>query len=469
METSTAPARIRSLGGPAPMPGGAYDLAELGYVEEEFLLEGQASSYALAGERTADGKWRASVDAAAPFVTRLVVRRPKDAGRFSGVVVVEWNNVSGGVDASPDWTLLHRQLIRAGHAFVGVAAQKAGIDGGGMVEGPHLKKAFPERYGVLDHPGDAWSFDIFSQAGAALKAPNGPLGPLTAKRLIAAGESQSAMYLITYINAVDPLAGVFDGFFVHGRGAAGARFDGVRFRPSSGGAGGGMRDVPAEQIRADARVPVLVLQSETDVTALGGGRCKQPDGPRVRLWEIAGAAHADTYIIIAGARDDGRLPVERLADLMKPTRELMMGQTESLINAGPQQHYVGEAALEALDRWVAGGASPPTAPRLELAADGAACVLDPLGNARGGVRSPWVDAPTAVLSGLGQSGGVFGFLFGTTKPFDAVALKALYPGGKPDYLAKFGAALDQAIAGGFILGDDRPEILGLAAASYPAD
>ena len=125
------------------MPGGAYDLAELGYVEEEFLLEGQASSYALAGERTADGKWRASVDAAAPFVTRLVLRRPKDAGRFSGVVVVEWNNVSGGVDASPDWTLLHRQLIRAGHAFVGVAAQKAGIDGGGLVEGPHLKKPSP--------------------------------------------------------------------------------------------------------------------------------------------------------------------------------------------------------------------------------------------------------------------------------------------------------------------------------------
>jgi len=446
----------------------AYDLGALGYVEEEFLLEGQASSYALAGERTADGKWRASLDTTAPFVTRLVARRPKDAERFSGVVVVEWNNVSGGVDASPDWTLLHRQLIRAGHAFVGVTAQKAGVDGGGMVEGPHLKKAFPERYGVLDHPGDAWSYDIFSQAGAALRAPNGPLGPLTAKRLIAAGESQSAVYLISYINGVDPLARVYDGFFVHGRTAAGASFDGSRFRPSSGGPGADMRERPAEQIRADARVPVLVLQSETDVILLGGGRCKQPDGPRLRLWEIAGAAHADTYILMAGGRDDGSLPVERLAELMQPTRELMMGQTESLINAGPQQHYVGEAALEALDRWVAGGAAPAMAPRLELTADGAARALDPLGIARGGVRSPWVDAPIAVLSGLGQGGGVFGFLFGTTKPFDAAQLKALYPGGKPDYLAKFGAALDAAIAGGFILAADRAEILGLAAASYPA-
>jgi hypothetical protein len=460
MENSTTVSRVRGLGGPAPTPGGAYDLGSLGYVEEEFLLEGQASSFALLDERTADGRWRARPAETASFVTRLVTRRPIDAARFSGSVIVEWNNVSGGVDASPDWTLLHRELIRAGHAWMGVTAQKAGIDGGGFIEGPHLKKAFPERYGGLNHPGDAWSYDIFSQAGAALRRPTGLLGSLNASRLIAVGESQSAMFLVSYINAVDPLAKVYDGFFVHGRGATGGAFDGVRRRP-------GLADAPGERIREDARVPILVLQSETDVILLGGGRPQQPDGPRLRLWEIAGAAHADTYIIIAGAQDDGRATPDRLAELMKPTRDLMIGQTASLINAGPQQHYVGEAAVAALDRWVAGGPTPGTAARLELTADGAACALDPLGNAKGGVRSPWVDAPTAVLSGLGQSGGTFGFLFGTTQPFDSARLEALYPGGKADYLAKFAAALDDAIAGGFILGDDREEIMGLVAATYP--
>jgi hypothetical protein len=83
------------------------------------------------------------------------------------------------------------------------------------------------------------------------------------------------------------------------------------------------------------------------------------------------------------------------------------------------------------------------------------------------VRTPWVDAPTAALSGLGQSGGTFGFLFGTTRPFDAATLKTLYPGGKADYLARFTTALDDAIAGGFILEPDRAEIMGLAAATYP--
>jgi hypothetical protein len=227
-----------------------------------------------------------------------------------------------------------------------------------------------------------------------------------------------------------------------------------------------MTEGAGERIRDDTRVPVVVLQSETDVTLLGGGRPRQPDGARLRLWEIAGAAHADTYILSAGFQDDGRLTPERLAELLAPTRDLMMGQTASLINAGPQQHYVGEAALAALDRWAAGGPAPATAARLELTADGAACATGDLGNARGGVRTPWVDVPTAVLSGLGQSGGAFGFLFGTTQPFDAARLAALYPGGKADYLAKFAAALDETIAGGFILADDRAEILAVAAAGY---
>ena len=456
----TTLARVKRLDGPAPMAMAVYDVGSLGYEEAEFLLAGEASSYALQGERSADGRWRAQPDAAAPFVTRLIVRRPTDPARFSGSVFVEWNNVSGGVDASPDWTLLHRELIRAGHVWVGVAAQRAGIEGGGFVEGPHLKKAFPERYAMLNHPGDAWSYDIYSQAGAALRG-GGLLGPLPARRLIAIGESPSAMFLVSYINAVDPLAKVYDGFLVHGRGATGASLDGSRMRPRDG-------DTPGEPIRADARVPVLVLQSETDVTSLGGGRSAQQDGPRVRLWEIAGAAHADTYLLIAGGKDDGGLAPERLADLLKPTRDLAMGQTASLINAGPQQHYVGEAAVAALDRWAAGGPAPTVAARLQLTADGMGFVVDALGNAKGGVRTPWVDAPIATLSGLGQSGGTFGFLFGTTTPFDAARLTALYPRGKADYLAKFTAALDRAIADAFLLEADRAEILAVAAASYPA-
>ena len=159
------------------MPGAApdvmrdYDLATLGYTETEYSVQGTATSYELQGERSTDGRWAATPGAEAPFRTRFVVRQPVDPLRFSGTVVVEWHNVSAGIDAAPDWGFFHRHVAAQGHAWVGVSAQKVGIDGGGFVEGIHLKLLAPERYGDLEHPGDAWSFDIFTQVGALLRLP----------------------------------------------------------------------------------------------------------------------------------------------------------------------------------------------------------------------------------------------------------------------------------------------------------
>ena len=466
--TSAKAAKITWLEGRPPMPGDAFDLADFGYVEEEYLLEGVATAFEHVGPRGLDGRWTARPAVTAPFITRLVVRRPLDAASFSGVALVEWNNVTAGIDAMPDWSMTHRQILRAGHAYVGVAAQKAGIDGGGTMQGLHLKQLFPARYGVLNHPGDLWSFDMFTQAGAVLTGPDSPLAPLKPRRVIAMGESQSAMHLVTYINAVDALARVFDGFLVHGRGATGAPLDGVRVRPADLGDDRirWIRGQPAERIRDDARVPVMVVQTETDVAYLGSGLVGQADGPRLREWEIAGAAHADTYLLVAASRDDGRLAPDALARLFAPTENLPIGVTATPINGAPQHHYVTQAALQALIDWADGGPPPPSAPRLEPEGEGLTFRLDANGNALGGVRTPWVDAPTALQSGVGQTGGMLGFLFGRSEPFDAGRLAALYPGGRSDYLARFTPALDAAIAGGFVLAADRAEILALAAAGW---
>ncbi len=461
------------------MPGAApdimrdYDLATFGYSETEYAVEGTATSYELQGERGTDGRWTVTLGDEARFRTRIVVRRPSDPARFSGTVVVEWHNVSAGIDAAPDWGFFHRQVAAQGHGWVGVSAQKVGIDGGGFVEGIHLKLLAPERYADLEHPGDAWSFDIFTQVGELLRLPadENPLGGgLVAEHVLAAGESQSAACLVTYVNAVDPHAQVFDGFFVHGRPGVGVSIDGV-FIPSARGEGleatTRLISAKGERIRDDVRVPVLVLQSETDVILLGGGLAKQPDSDHVRVWEMAGAAHADTYTVSAGRHDDGTLTGARLAELLRPTTNLMIGKTDSPINAGPQQHYVAQAALARLVRWATDAVAPPEAPRLVLDDAGTGYRLDDRGNALGGIRTPWVEVPTALLSGLGQSGESFAMLFGRTEPLDEAALAALYPGGKAEYLERFAASLDATIAAGFLLEDDRGEILEVAAASYP--
>ena len=214
-------------------------------------------------------------------------------------------------------------------------------------------------------------------------------------------------------------------------------------------------------------MPVLVFQSETDVILLGGGKALQHDTDRVRVWELAGAAHADTYIVSAGRHDDGTLSRARLAELLRPTSDLMIGKTGSPINAGPQQHYVGQAALAQLIRWVTDGTPPPRASRLAQNEEHTGFRLNAHGNALGGIRTPWVEVPTAVLSGLGQTGEVFALLFGRTEPFDDATLSALYPRGKSEYLERFEASLDAVIADGFLLEEDRAEILEVAAASYP--
>ncbi len=468
----TRKAVFKEMPGTAPDVMRDYDLATLGYQETEFSAEGSATSYELQGERGADGHWDVTPGAEAPFRTRFVVRRPIDPDQFSGTVVVEWHNVSAGIDAAPDWGFFHRHLAAQGHAWVGVSAQKVGIDGGGFVESIHLKLLAPERYSELEHPGDAWSFDMFTQVGALVRGPaaENPLGGLMAQQVLAAGESQSAACLVTYINAVDPHAQLFDGFFVHGRPGAGVSIDGVFISATRGEAMEATRRAissKGERIREDARVPVLVLQSETDVILLGGGLAEQPDSGQIRVWEMAGAAHADTYTVSAGRHDDGTLSAERFAELLRPTTNLMIGQTDTPINAGPQQHYVAQAALAHLARWSAGGEPPPAAARLEVDDQGTGYRLDGHGLARGGIRTPWVEAPTAVMGGLGQSGESFAMLFGRTEPFDDATLATLYPGGRDEYLQRFEASLDDSIDAGFLLREDREEILGLAAASYP--
>ncbi len=85
---------------PVLMP--AYPLETVGYTEQEFLVEGVARSFALTGERNADGRWSVKEDTEAAYVTRIIVRRPVDPAAFSGTVAVEWNNVSAGMDVSPD-------------------------------------------------------------------------------------------------------------------------------------------------------------------------------------------------------------------------------------------------------------------------------------------------------------------------------------------------------------------------------
>jgi len=358
-------------------------------------------------------------------------------------------------------------MIRQGAAWVGVSAQFVGVEGGpplvGVIALP-LKEVNAARYGSLNHPGDSFCLDMFSQAGQAIWSPSpsgpNPLGNLEPKRVIAVGESQSAFKLTQYVNAVHPLAQVYDGFLIHSRGGLGITPLSEAPQPVIVPPGNAI-------IREDVDVPVLIFQTESDLTFLQYFSARQDDSKHVRLWEIAGTAHYDTYGLSIGPADLGTSPdiAAIISDLTAPIPGIIECATP--INSGPQ-HYVLNAALDRLVRWVKTGKAPKSAPRLDANAGPPVTFnVDEHGNALGGIRTPWVDAPIATFTGT-QAGSILCMLFGSTTAFDDAKLASLYPTHKA-FTKAYDKSLKRAVKKGWILKPDAKLIKQWAADSDIGD
>ncbi len=402
------------------------DLAALGYDETEYVAAGVARAY-TSDHWPTDGRLAVAPGPTADYATRVVVRRPPPE-RASGTLVVEWFNVSSGADACPDWTFAAPEILRAGHAWAGVSAQCTGVEGGTAtvaVDGAPsagIKGTDPERYGSLHHPGDALAYDLFTQVASAVRDLVG------AERVLAMGESQSAAMLTTYVNGIHPLARCFDGFLLHSRlGVAaplGELHAGIDLTAALG--------TGPVRLRDDLAEPVLVVQTEGDLfDRIGYLPARQPDGERLRVWEVAGAAHADRYLI------------DEFEELLGCAVQVNRGQ----------QWAVVRAALRALDRWVRDDVPAPAVAPLEVVGDDV--VRDEHGLAVGGVRTPVVGAPVEVLSGRPWPGAsVACRLFGSTTPLDPCPWTS-----SAEYLAAYERATDAAIAAGVVLADDRADLL----------
>jgi hypothetical protein len=424
-----------------PETGLPSELSTYGYEEQEYFASGTASAFKAKSEPS-DGKWSAVPTTKASYRTRFIVRRPKDAAQFNGTVVVEWMNVSAG-ESAPDWDYLNPELMRDGYAYVAVSAQALGVDGGtsilGSVKGAPsggLIQNEPARYGTLHHPGDQYALDMYAQIGNALRnKANVALRGLHPTHYVAVGESQSAFYLTTFADAIQPLTHTFDGIFIHSRGGSGAPLNGSGIT-----SGQGPNDV---RIRTDLSVPVFMSETQTDLILLGYAPAQQPNTKRIRTWEVAGTSHADAYLVGAAASILG---------------------CSTPVNSGPQ-HTVVQAAFAAFNKWVDNGTPPPSPPRFALTSTSPPTLaLDSHGNVIGGVRTPAVDVPVATLSGSPAPGAnAICSLFGQTIAFSPSMLTSLYQS-KSNYLSEYTSSLNKAIKGGFILGADRPALLAQAEA-----
>ena len=176
----------RATGGHGQAAGGLRDdVTQFGYQEKEYFFDGTAKTYPPAALPPA------------PYRSRMIVWTPMDPSRFNGTTVVEWAEVSdfGQFELTVELNYESPMLEKQGFAFVLVSAEKRGVcdQSSNGCTATSLKGADPERYGSLEHPGDAYSFDIFSQALQAIKHPTGlaPLGKLQTHTVIAEGFQRS--------------------------------------------------------------------------------------------------------------------------------------------------------------------------------------------------------------------------------------------------------------------------------------
>jgi Alpha/beta hydrolase domain len=442
--------------------GPTVDLAQFGYRQDEFFVEGTARRYAqLQGTELGwDGRWQLEPTGSAPYATRIVVVRPEDPAAFNGTVVVLWNNVTAGYEnfgggESPE-------IFEGGYAYAAVSAQRVGIHGAG--EHPQGLHAWdPERYGALSISSDDFSYDIFTQAAGAVapdRDPDGldPMGGLEVRRLIAQGASQSAARLATYLNGVQPLTNRFAAFLLvmyFGGGTPLEVGDEVMTLQA---------DVPEESrpripegvhlLRDDLGIPVMVVNTECEAGSCYGVR--QPDTATFRYWEIAGASHVSLPAMASSVprmeRDFGfALPLD------DPAMQGING-----VSIAP----VVDAALWHLQHWLCDGSPPPAQQPIEFAGSPPSIVRDADGIAHGGVRLPQVDVPLAHNSAIQRSPDVFARLVGSHEPFSAEEVRQRY-GTRDKYLVRFEEAARGAVAAGVVPSRDVEPMLTEAADALP--
>jgi hypothetical protein len=385
------------------------DLAHFKYEAHEYFVSG-----------TANGQ---------PYKTRIVVRRPSDNGRFSGIVLAESMHPSGNA-----WMFhfTHTYTMSSGHIGLEI-----------VTSDPAQFVAFnAARYNDLRiAPGQA--SEILAQVGALIRSSQAtsPLAGLPVRKMILAGTSASAGVLVNYLPAhmvyrLGDMKPIYDGFL-----------------PTSNGA----------NIR---QIDVSMIQVPTTTEAMRGAVPTRQDGDmpgdQFRVYEFPGMPHLDTRDVEAFRPNPCKYPITLF----------------------PMSAYMS-VALHHLVQWIDKGTVPPRADRMlvdrNTANDGSLVALDEFGNPKGGIRSPYVDVPVAKYgvpnegavpptpntvpwvalrgeAGINQLCGLTGYQIALP---DA-QLQKLY-GNKQAYVAKVRQRVDELTRQGWSLPVYREQILADAA------
>jgi alpha/beta hydrolase family protein len=366
----------------------AVKVEDFPYITEEYFLSG-----------TANG---------APYATRIVIRRPKDAKAFSGTVIGEAMH-AGGRSLVFEWSRV--SILTRNHVFAEIVHSPAQIQ--------MLKTFNPERYASLNIA-MGQSNEIIAQFGRLLKNGSGPLNGYNVRRATLMGTSASSATVRNYL-------GVHADFRMPDGGPI---FDGFLLTSTLGNTPLPIVDVPMVQ---------MPTQTEVAMYAEQGNGYRRPDSDekanRFRLYEVAGMPHNNSRDNPGFLNDPCTLPVT----------DFPAGAFTAL-------------GLNYLVEWIANGKVPPHAPPIavdkDTTGDGSLLALDEYGNAKGGVRNIFVDVPIAANGVLGKgktpAQDRLCLLAGTKAPLADEKLKMLYKNGS-DYQNRVSQRVNELVRDGWFL------------------
>lgn len=451
-------------------------LAAEGYVQRERLLQGVASIY---GPSAPAPGGRVTLSRAeivpfgrllrpdVPYATRIVVRSPLDMTRFRGTVVVEpIHNVGEHI---PSWNVSYRHLLRQGHAWIGVTVStgpKIGSDAGPVGGTDLLRQLDPARYGVLhleagdpgDWPllrerdeggpglldvladsaftgrsGDATAFgvmveeiyrtnahspDIVSQLASLLEA-DGLYGQ-PVEHVIGTGASGTAIWWNAFIGGGHhERARAFDAYMLL-----------VASAPASGPGGAAVVNVLSE---AEA----MLAEVEGDTPP------PDCDDPLYRQYELAGTGHQLSGADEAGVTDG----------LSTHTGTLDQTRPAGLVPYDRVNHPILHGIWRSLEAWINDGVPMPPSTHIDRDANGeGGLARDQHGNARGGLRPPWVEVPNARYFARSP----WNPLRACMAPFSPDRMRELY-GDVATYRRAFAHAVQSLVDDGWVAADETHE------------
>ena len=410
-------------------------MPEYGYIQEEFFVSGNAADH--------------------EYSTRILVRRPRDMNFYNGRMLMEVSHIWGGTSV---WRAYHRQIMRSGYIWIELDSQApSALD--------LIQRKDPQRYSRMKFmPGELasdfaasipftenptpeilaeqydefkerwWaatpqSFEIIAQVADRLRKDLPGINGSAAKTIAFGGISQTGGVVRKFIQdyhnrfCKDDGTGLID-----------------LYLPGASG-GDALPDIDAKVIEILGESEFQSVRWDCGVSGQTRGVShRREDSESFRLYEVAGMAHRETRRM--SDRD-----LERLKDCALPEGAHW--------SSFPNSH-VYNALLELGCRWAEGETVPPESAILQTIGESDEIVRDKFGNAKGGLRTTYTDAPISSLVAATPMGRP-SWYHGNETPLSADSLRLEY-GDVSTYRQQLGEVLNRMLSMQVILPEDAEEI-----------